>query len=148
MEHLISIVDKQLLKMKDIFESDLLTSSYNSVLKGYQNIFLEFVSSLKASDLTEPPFGNINVDPYLLSVTHLWPKVKTIICNIKQFIKALFKIFVVEEGNCQSPSSVDMDSPGDLIKLIQDFFHTTKRYLRGKPIFDDSKNQLYNGGNE
>ena len=54
----------------------------------------------------------------------------------------------MEEGNDLSPFTVDVDTPGDLIKIIQDFFCPPNRYLVYKPINYDATNQVDNGGNE
>ena len=40
------------------------------------------------------------------------------------------KLFGMEDGNGLSIFAVDMDSPGDLMKLIKYFFHPTKIYPR------------------
>ena len=59
MEHLVHIADKQRLKMKNIFNSDLLTSSTTSDFKGYNETFPDFLVSLKAAASIVPPSSTI-----------------------------------------------------------------------------------------
>ena len=61
MEQLKCIAEYQRLKMKPSSESDILTSRFNHVLKGYPETFPEFVSSLKVAASTVPPHGPINL---------------------------------------------------------------------------------------
>ena len=76
MEQPISIVGKQRLNMKAVFEIDILTSRSNSVSKGYPETFPGFVSILKAAASTLSPYGPINVDPDIPEVIQIWSKVK------------------------------------------------------------------------
>ena len=87
MEHFVSIVDTQHIKMKAIFESDLLISRSTSDFKVYQEIFPEFVSSLKEEASIVTPSGPINLYPDIPAVIYIWPEIKCIICNINQFMK-------------------------------------------------------------
>ena len=57
MEHLVRIFDKKHLKIKSIFDSDLLTSSSTYAFKGYQEIFPGFLTSLKAEAFIVPTSG-------------------------------------------------------------------------------------------
>ena len=41
-----------------------------------------------------------------------------------------------------------MDIPGDLIKLIRDLFHPSKRDMRDNPRNNYATNQVDNGGDE
>ena len=76
MEQLISIFGKQGLKMKAVFEIDILTSRSNSVSKVYQEKFPGFVSILKVAASTLSPYGPINVDPGIPEVIQIWSTVK------------------------------------------------------------------------
>ena len=47
------------------------------------------------------------------------------------------KLFGTENGNGIPPFAVDMDGPGDLMKLIKHVLCPTKGYLRDNPRDDD-----------
>ena len=81
MEQPVDIVDKQRIKIKAIFDSNLLTSRSTSSFKGYQETFPGFVASLKTAASIVLPSGPINVDPDISEVIHLWTEIKGIIFN-------------------------------------------------------------------
>ena len=58
-------------------------------------------------------------------------------------MKPLLKLFGAKYGNGLSPFDVDMDIPGDIIKLIKHFFHTPNRYPREKQKYNDSSGIFY-----
>ena len=95
MEHLIFLIDEQCLKMQAIFESIISASRSKYISKGYQQIFPKCVSSLKEAASTVPPSGTIDVDLGILSVIHIWPEVKGIIINVRQFMNLFLKLFGV-----------------------------------------------------
>ena len=53
-------------------------------------------------------------------------------------MKTFLKIFGVEDGNYLSPFYVDMDSPGDIIKLIEYLFRPPKRHPKYKTKYNDA----------
>eukprot|EP00957_Ditylum_brightwellii_P177655 13531902-Ditylum_brightwellii.AAC.1 len=113
--------------MNAIFESDLLASRSKSASKGYKETFSEFVLSLKAASSKLPPSGPIDVDTDIPAVTQLWPGLNNVIYTVKNAMKPFLKLFGVEEGNDLSPFAVDINSPHERIKCIQNFFKTPKR---------------------
>ena len=121
---------------------------YTSAFKGYQEIFPDFVASLKAAASMVQPYGPINIDPGIPAVIRLWTEIKGIIYNINQFMKPFLELFGVEEGNGLSPFSVDTDSPYDPIKLIEYFFRPPKIYLQENPKNKNSTNPSDNGNSE
>ena len=78
----------------------------------------------------------------------LCTEIKGIICNANQFMKPFLKIFVVEEGNGLSPFSVYMDTPAELINIIEDFFQPPKRDIWNNPKNEHSTNLYDNGDSE
>ena len=91
-EQLVRTFDNQRLKMKAIFESDILTSRSTSDFKGHQEKIPYFVASLKSAASIVPPYGQINVDPDIPGVIQLWPEIKVIILNVNQFMKPFLKL--------------------------------------------------------
>ena len=63
MEQLIHIFDKQRIKTKSIFESDIFTSRSKYILNGYKEKFHEFLSSLKESASTITPSCTLIIYP-------------------------------------------------------------------------------------
>ena len=129
-EQLVRTFDNQRLKMKAIFESDILTPRSTSDFKGHQEKIPYFLASLKSAASIVPPYVQINVDPDIPAVIQLWTEIKCTICNVNQFMNTSLKLFCVEEVNGISSFSVDIHSPADLINIIVDLFLPTKRDLR------------------
>ena len=133
MEQPVDIVDKQRIKIKAIFDSNLLTSRSTSSFKGYQETFPDLVASLNVAASTVPPYIPINLDPDIPAVIHIWHEIKCIIFNVNQSMKTFLNIFGVEERNGLSQFSVDIDSTYDLINLIKNIFLPPNRDLQENP---------------
>ena len=130
-EQLIRIVAKQELRMNATFEGHLLTSR-SAGLKGYQQTYAEFISTIKTAAENKPPVGPVDVDLATPAVTQLWPRVKDIINRVNRIMKPFLQLFGTEEGNGLSPFAVDIDTPINLQSLMEDYFRPPKRDARDK----------------
>ena len=127
---LIRIVQKCIIKIDAIFESDLVNSRSNTSFKGYQQTFEDFLNNTKSSS-AEDACGPVHVELDDPAVTQLWDEVKGIIEMTNSWMLPFLKKFGVIDGNGLSPFAVDIETPVDLRQLIEQFFCTQKRDTRG-----------------
>ena len=67
----------------------------------------------------------------------MWEEVKGVIEVVNSWMMPFLKLFGVEVGNGLSPFAVDIDTPSDLLALIDQFFKPPKRDMRGNTTLDD-----------
>ena len=117
--------------MNATFEGNLLTSRCTG-LKGYQQTYAEFISTIKTAAENKPPVGPVDVDLATPAVTQLWPRVKEIINTVNRVMKPFLQLFGTKEGNGISPCAVDIDTPINLQSLMKDYFRPPKCDARDK----------------
>ena len=76
----------------------------------------------------------MNVDLDTPAVDQLWDEVNDIIEIANLWMVLLLKVSVVEEGNGILSFTVSIDTPGNLHKLIKQFFCSSKKDTRGGEI--------------
>ena len=74
----------------------------------------------------------MDVDLDEKAVDQLWSEVKGVMEVALAWMKPFLKLFGVEEGNGLSPFAVGIDSPSDLVAMIEQFFRRPKADPRGK----------------
>jgi hypothetical protein len=134
-EQFIRIVQKAEIKMRAIFESNLVTSRSKTSFKGYQETLEEFLESLKGEiDMAGP----VEVDLSKPAVTQLWEEVRGVIEATNSWMIPFLGLFGAEAGNGLSPFATSFQSPADLLATMEDFFRPPKRDLRGSQAEGDA----------
>ena len=137
MEHLIRIFQKSIIKLLAIFESGLVTSRRNSVFKGYQQSFPDFIESAQASNRSEETCGTMHVDLEERAVDQLWDEVHGFMKAITDWMVTFLELFGLEEGNGLSPFTTEVNTPAELSDHLKAFLKKTKRYPRGRGSCND-----------
>jgi len=129
MEQVIRIVGKTNIRLDAIFEGNLVTSRSHTSFKGYQQTIPDFLKNLRAT-LNVNASGPVDVNLDEPAVNQLWDEVKGIIQAVNSWMIPFLKIFDVEEGNGLSPFAIQIDTPHDLRKLVDQFFCPPRRDMR------------------
>lgn len=123
-EQLIRIVQKSMIKMDCIFESNLEISRSNAGLSGYQQTLPSFIKSMSASLDRDDTCGPVDVDMKKEAVHQLWNDVKGVIDQGVSFMVPFLRLFGVVDGNGLSPFATTFGSPSDLQKIVVKYFGT------------------------
>ena len=102
-----------------------MTARTHTEFKGYQQTFPEFVKTLKKGSAGATA-GPVNVDDDKPAVDQLWDEVKGVIEVVNSWMLPFLKVFGVEEGNGLSPFAVPIETPNDLITMVEQFFKPPK----------------------
>ena len=135
-EQLIRIVDRSNIRLEAIFQSNLVTARTHTSFKGYQQTFPEFLDTLKKGSVGATT-GPVNVDDDKPAVDQLWDEVKGVIEVVNSWMLPFLKVFGVEKGNGLSPFAVPIETPSDLLTMVEQFFKPPKRDNRGNSTIDD-----------
>ncbi|KAL7427142.1 hypothetical protein ACHAXM_000726 [Skeletonema potamos] len=128
---LIGIQNKANIRTEAIFKSNLVTSRSLCTNSGYQQTYPEFISAMKA---VSNQSGPIDVDLKRPAVTQLFGPVQRVMNQVNNLMIPFLAKFGVDENNGMSPLlSATINSPADMISLIEDYFRPPKRDSRDFP---------------
>jgi len=133
-EQVIRIVQKSIIKLDAVFESNLATSRSNTSFKGYQHTMYDYLNSLKAGSGPDMSVGPVHVDTNKSAVSQLWEEVKGVLHYTTAIMTGSLHLFGVVPGNGLSPFAVDIDTATDLQRLVELFFSPHKKGARGNII--------------
>ena len=120
MEQLICIVDRTNIRLAVMFEENLVISRSNTSFRGYQQTFLEFLSSLQVGS-DGFTGGPVDVDLDTPAVTQLWDEVQGVILAANAWMSNFLSLFGVVDGNWLSPFAIDITTPAQLRTMIDMF---------------------------
>ena len=121
-EQLTRIVQKSMIKMDCVFESNLVLSRSNAGLSGYQETLPSFIKSMSATLDRKDCCGPVDVDLKEAAVHQLWNDVKGVIDQGISLMAPFLRLFGIVEGNGLSPFMSKIESPSDLQKLVLAYF--------------------------
>ena len=131
MEQLIRILQKSTIRLMSIFRSGLVTPRSQTSFLGYQKTFSDFISSSQASGGAQESSGPVNVDLNQLAVGQLWDEASRVTQAATAWMVPLLNLFGVEEGNGLSPFDIKINTLGDLVRFVEQFFCPPRRFTRG-----------------
>ncbi len=110
MEQLICIVQKSIIRLDAIFESNLVASR-SIGFKGYQGSVPDFLAALRVKKSNNDDSGKVEVNINNLVVGQLWDEVMGPLAFTRSVMVPFLKIFGVVEGHGLSPFAVKIDTP-------------------------------------
>jgi hypothetical protein len=126
MEQLIRIVQKSLIRLDVIFESNLVALR-SMGFKGYQGLFPDFLAALRVKKSNYDDAGKVEVNINNPVVGQLWDEVMGLLAFTRSVMVPFLKVFGVVEGHSLSPFAVKIDTPQDLRQIIIQYFKTPKK---------------------
>ncbi len=126
MEQLIRIVQKSLIRLDAIFESDLVASR-SMGFKGYQGLFPDFLTALRVKKSYYDDAREVEVNINNPVVGQLWNEVMGLLTFTRSVMVPFLKVFGVVEGHGLSLFEVKIDTPQDLQQIIIQYFKTPKK---------------------
>jgi hypothetical protein len=127
MEQLIRIVQKSLIRLDVIFESNLVALR-SMGFKGYQGLFPDFLAALRVKKYNYDDAGKVEVNINNPVVGQLWDEVMGLLAFTRSVMVPFLKVFGVVEGHGLSPFAVNkIDTPQDLRQIIIHYFKTPKK---------------------
>ncbi len=117
MEQLICIVQKSLIRLGAIFESDLVASR-SMGFKEYQGLFPDYLAALRVKKSNYDDDGKVEININNPVVGQLWDEVMGLLAFIRSAMFPFIKVFGVVEGHGLSPFAVKINTLQDLRQII------------------------------